>query len=141
PDGKYFIVSGYSKPGRQGWAVKVFEGPTGKEVWGVSSSSRAPGSDFALDPAGKLLAYRPAEDAPWAVIEMGSGKVRGTLKGHPLALGPGARFWLGRDLSDWRGCLLCRGSDGEVLVRLGMDVRTTCVQSQFSPDGGLVAWG
>jgi hypothetical protein len=139
-EGSYFVVDGFTRAGGEGPTVKVFDGLTGKEVWAHRKAGKLTSANLVLDPSGKLLAFRPVDNEPHVVVEVPSGKFRGTLKGNPLALSPKMQFWLDDDNHTY-GYTLRRGSDGAALVRPGLEVRTHCVRPEFSPNGRLVAWG
>jgi eukaryotic-like serine/threonine-protein kinase len=138
-DGRYLMVTGDRGPraDNKERLVKVFETPTGKEVF-----SR-PGQGARLDAAGRLMLFAP-ENAPpgtlYSLIEIPSSKWVTFVDPPASALGPGARVSAVQTASRF-GFAFHRVGDPTPLATLGIDVLSAEGTATFSGDGTRLAWG
>jgi hypothetical protein len=142
PDGRSFIVSGWSEgPSDGARTISLFEAVTGRKVWSVPV--RGP-SVFSLDCHGRYLFVRDLESV--TLRDALTGAALGSLPSSALgSLGPDADSLVVpvRDLiqfgEDGTGLYVC-DRRGKRLIRLGAD-RTCSSYLSFEPKGEALAWG
>jgi len=136
-DGQYFAVAGdHGRDNKERW-LKVFDGPTGADIW----SRRAGG--FHLDITGRFLKFSLEDQPERSLIEIPSGKLIDVLDppgwSNAQALGPAARLMAAIPPSGF-GRILYRRGNKHPLVTLGIDSTTTDTW-RFNFDGSRLAWG
>jgi hypothetical protein len=144
PDAAFFVAEGVGGPKGDQRIIKVFDGLTGQVRWTFRPTRSFSSAELFLDPAGSLLAFYPDDsmigENPRSilVLRMPTGEPVGSLKSWVRNLGPDAKVWCAQ--SD-RGWGVYQQSEKPPVVRLGLDIESSCVVSAFHPNGNLVAWG
>jgi WD40 repeat protein len=141
-DGSYFVAEGLGGPDGKDRSVRAFAWATGREAWSYQVRPFYEiTSSLALDPAGKVLAFRPQEGEKVSLVEIPSGKFVGSWESMPFTLGPGARHWGKKNDRPPFGFSFYRAAEQHPLVVLAIDEPVTSYPSAFSPDGSHLAWG
>jgi serine/threonine protein kinase/WD40 repeat protein len=141
PDGSYFAAVGVARIGSElRRMVKVYDGPTGKELLQLPAKHPKCSIGIQIDPTGKLLGYTPVEGGPVTLVEMPSGKLLETGVEPIGYLSPGAKY-VAVSRSSLGGIELYRKGEKKPLVHLGMDMPESTAVFPFHPDGTRLAWG
>jgi WD40 repeat protein len=143
-DGQLVVAEG-SAVGQAGpkRTLACFDAATGAQRWSIASTRTALASDLILDAANSRVAASIDNSGRMKLLDLSTGAPLGQFDKPPLALSPGAEYWLvsaANDASDSsRGfALFHHGSDVPVIV-LGID-RSISTCPVFSRDGKSLAW-
>jgi hypothetical protein len=112
---------------------------TGEEVWSLSTRNPKETVNARIDPLGKFMAVSTPEGVTADLLELPSCRLIDRMGRFPFCLSPGGAY--GGALGDPSGFALFRRADESAVVTLGINVRATTMQMQFSVDGKLAAWG
>lgn len=137
-DASYFVVDGVADGnGRQVRMIKAFAGPTGEQLWMVSSTNtNFAGLTLGVDHTGTILTYEADDRGVRTLVEMPSGKPLGKFD-EPLA----TRAGLPVGAIHWVGNFLYRRGDSNPLLVLDADHLDSTVEAFFDAAGSHVAWG
>jgi hypothetical protein len=92
-----------------------------------------------LDPLGKLMVVSNNGGAAGDLLELPSCRLIDRVGRFPNCLSAGAGY--GGAQGNPGGFAVYRRADEKPVVTLGVNVRITSMQMQFSVDGKLAAWG
>jgi eukaryotic-like serine/threonine-protein kinase len=137
-DGSYIVVEGRGGPGGNRHAIKVYEGPTGKELGTLPASRTKPAPALlVLDPPGKVLAFQPTDRQDFVLMDVPAQKLIGTLEWAPGLLSPGAELW-GRGNGDGSYSLIRRKDEAALVT---FDTGTVSSFGPFTAAGTRCSWG
>jgi WD40 repeat protein len=139
-DGSIFAVQGmYDGPKRKRFLVKVFDGPTGKELWSREVFMGDNGGRLVIDPSGGVLAYRAntVDSSQATLVRASTGEPYDFCADIPYALSPQARYWVTAE----DACRLFRLGEQTPLIGLGIDKPMISEEARFNRAGTQLAWG
>jgi WD40 repeat protein len=146
PDGSYFAIEGDgTAAGKLRRSVRIYDGPTGRQVGSLPTSYPPGGGWHALefDPKGtRLAAALDHNSGSLGVFELPSLKPTGMIPDGWNCFNVGANKWISYSppTPDSPGSLVLRDLERPgPLLRIVLDIPRTSVR--FSPDGTRVIWG
>lgn len=145
-DGSYFVANGVRMAGnKREPRLIVYDGLTGKILWNLSYDGvQEVGS--RLDPTGKLLAFHLPGERDMTLVEMPTGKARGSHPQRTILIGPGAEWWLAYIDFDSSGQsfglnLHRRGMERSLVTLAPDNIANNVREALFNVAGTHVAWG
>jgi WD40 repeat protein len=138
-DGTLATVHGQNGPRGQDDASRLVRVATGEVLWPISSRKPGESVNVRLDPTGKLMAVDTGRGVSCDLLELPSCRLIDRMGRFPNCLSPGAAY--GGAQGDPGGFALFRRADETPVVTMGVNIRLTTMQMQFSVDGKLAAWG
>jgi hypothetical protein len=141
PNGSYFVVFGRGGAKGERRILQAFDGDTGKALWANAREyPERRGGFIAVDPTSEIVTIQASPEGDTDVLEMPSGRIRGTLPAFATALGPRGEYWGDFGPADFHGFALHKGRSASPLVTLGVDTKSRAWAS-FSRDGNRLVWG
>ena len=145
PTFRYFAWHGLDKdPGRPDHSIRVYDGPTGEEVWHRDLQPDEPEPGLAFDPSGSVFVLNFGGAKPRTLmLEMPSGKELGTLEDDATHVGPRpfdpGGYYTTKPRGQANGFSLARNGRGH-LVNLAIDTRDVW-PVEFDPERKRLFWG
>jgi len=145
PDGSTFVAEGLggAPGGTVSRSFKAFDEATGRELWSVPVLSKINGTNFEIDPGGRVLWRGDDEKGgailPWPLMDVRTGAALGHIDPVAGLIGPGAIRWFSHS-HEFGGTLrlMEKGHDRSRLLIPALD---DSGRPAFSPDGLHVALG
>ena len=140
-DGRYFIVEGKHQGNDGNWRkIKIYDGPTGKEMWRIETKHTAGQYSIVLDPSERILGVHLEEGVVQTHFGLDTREIVGsysTDSNDKQQFPTTTRFWIGG--SNFR--TLSQGKQFEHLVSFDPDKRATIDEWQFNSAQTHLAWG